>query len=947
MTFIIFMDACITMATIRKGKMLPFISSIPVLFYFIMLHQFYQKILLIYAITKLTLYISVTTMVCRNVYNKVERAVGDVFAKYGEFVGTYPWIVLKVSVLVSCLLGIGLVNLTSESDAEKVYTPMDSQASEDRSTIKSLFGDFSGTNFYSHNLVERNLHGSVIFKSKDSANLLDLTYLQEIETIHDQIRSNVLGNGMNYSQLCAVRATQCVVDGDVVFSSAFQQLMQNNNVTYPVLGTTSIESVFGDVVVHNGILQSAKALKLVFNLRQDSQQFADNSKLWQTDFISKMEKISSLTLDVAYAHSTSLDDELTANISGDIVFVSLTFTLMIVYATAVTIKCDCLLDRQNLGRAGVLATGLGIVAAFGLGSACGVEFVAIVGVMPFLILGIGIDDMFILLAGLADAPLNEPIPKRVAATMRTSGVAITITSLTDILAFGIGASSVFLGVRNFCIYAGIAVLFCYINFVTFFIACIAINEKRVADNRHSWFCCHKIQMKNEMTNASPFRRFCCGGTDPTSVEDTRSPLERMPGKILTKFVTRIPFKIITLIGFAVYLGIAIWGATNFKQDFDRKNLVTDDSYYFKYITLDEPYFPQRVSVSFVIEETLDYSQLSTEQAIDKLMTNVQNDKSVDNNNLVISWFNSFRSSANYDDSSETQFVANLKTFLSSNDQFENDVKFDSTGLRIRASRITILTNNLVDSTEQGDFMVRMRDQAEASVLDVVAYAPSFIFFEQYIAILPSTLQTVGVAVAVIFVITALFMPSPLLILYVTVSMVMIMTGIFGFMHFWDLTLSSITMIHVIMSVGFSVDFSAHICHAFMTVEGITRDEKVKNAVLRSGGPIWNGAISSFIGIIMLVFSKSYIFRSFFKVMLLVIIFGIGHALFFLPVILSLIGPMHHSVADKPIHAPRELTSRVKTAVNGTEERKTVQNKSSINNLPNHHGYPTSFDDRRY
>ncbi|XP_021373694.1 patched domain-containing protein 3-like [Mizuhopecten yessoensis] len=388
-------------------------------------------------------------MVCWSVYARVEKAIGKVFARYGEFVGTYPWIFLTVSVLVCCLLRIGLINLKSETDVEKVYTPMDSQASKDRSTIRTLFSDYSGTNFYSQNLIERNLHGSVIFKSKTSSNLLSLTNIQEIKTFHDQIKANVFGNGMDYSQLCAVRASQTT----------------NSSRTVPNYGKKTV---------------------------------------------SYMKTLQSPIFDVVYAHSSSLDEELTANIRGDIVFVSLTFTLMIVYATFVTLTCDCMLDRQNLGRAGVIATGLGIVASFGLVSACGVEFVSIVGVMPFLILGIGIDDMFILLAGLAEVPLLATTPKQ-----RTSGVSITITSLTDILAFGVGASSVFLGVRNFCIFTGVAVLFCYINFVTFFIACIAINDRRISANRHC-LCCHPIEMKSDTTTASPLLRFCCGGTAPSS-----------------------------------------------------------------------------------------------------------------------------------------------------------------------------------------------------------------------------------------------------------------------------------------------------------------------------------------------------------------------------------------------------------------------------------------------
>ena len=64
------------------------------------------------------------------------------------------------------------------------------------------------------------------------------------------------------------------------------------------------------------------------------------------------------------------------------------------------------------------------------------------------------NDMFILLSGIADALYDGDTASRIGQMMRKSGVAITITSLTDILAFGAGASSSFKSVRNFCVYTG-------------------------------------------------------------------------------------------------------------------------------------------------------------------------------------------------------------------------------------------------------------------------------------------------------------------------------------------------------------------------------------------------------------------------------------------------------------------------------------------------------------
>ena len=58
------------------------------------------------------------------------------------------------------------------------------------------------------------------------------------------------------------------------------------------------------------------------------------------------------------------------------------------------------------------------------------------------------------MSGVTETNYKADVETRIGETMRTSGVSITITSLTDLLAFAAGASSIFLSVRNFCIYSG-------------------------------------------------------------------------------------------------------------------------------------------------------------------------------------------------------------------------------------------------------------------------------------------------------------------------------------------------------------------------------------------------------------------------------------------------------------------------------------------------------------
>jgi predicted RND superfamily exporter protein len=62
--------------------------------------------------------------------------------------------------------------------------------------------------------------------------------------------------------------------------------------------------------------------------------------------------------------------------------------------------------------------------------------------------------MLILLSGLAGTSSSDDVETRIGQTMRTSGIAITITSITDVIAFCAGATSVFPSVRNLSWYIG-------------------------------------------------------------------------------------------------------------------------------------------------------------------------------------------------------------------------------------------------------------------------------------------------------------------------------------------------------------------------------------------------------------------------------------------------------------------------------------------------------------
>jgi len=70
----------------------------------------------------------------------------------------------------------------------------------------------------------------------------------------------------------------------------------------------------------------------------------------------------------------------------------------------------------------------------------------------------------------------------------------------------------------------------------------------------------------------------------------------------------------------------------------------------------------------------------------------------------------------------------------------------------------------------------------------------------------------------------------------------------------------------------------------------TKQERVIDALYRTGSSVFNGGFSTFLAVLTMSFSETYIFRVFFQVFFLVCLFGLLHGLIVLPVLLFIFGP---------------------------------------------------------
>ena len=57
------------------------------------------------------------------------------------------------------------------------------------------------------------------------------------------------------------------------------------------------------------------------------------------------------------------------------------------------------------------------------------------------------------------------------------------------------------------------------------------------------------------------------------------------------------------------------------------------------------------------------------------------------------------------------------------------------------------------------------------------------------------------------------------------------------MTWWGVRLDGVALINLIMCIGFSVDFSAHICYHYLTEEGKRPSERIRASLYALGLPI--------------------------------------------------------------------------------------------------------------
>ncbi|XP_012942197.1 protein patched homolog 3 [Aplysia californica] len=834
---------------------------------------------------------------------KIVWALETSFFRVGFFVGKYPLLTIILSILMCGLCGLGMKTFKEEDAQEKLWVPQSSRIIPEKAWVDRTFPE--ETRFATYVVVNPN--GDVLTPSFMNA-LLDYY----IESINFDI------NGRKFQDMCVRIGKFCYVSSLLelwLYDEAAIRALTRNDIISMIsrtkvspLSGVDVVTLLGGQITRNesGVVVGAEASKVNWVLEKEENSDAAGFEKKMIDMALRGHENISKTY--VYA-SRSFDDEGFGAINSDIKLLTAGFSIVFIYVILSLGKFNLIEHKIYISLSGMACVGLSILVAYGIATALDIIYSPIQTIMPFLLLGIGVDDMFVIIETWKNlSPEEEKLetPNKIAVTLSRAGVSITVTSITDMVAFGIGATTVIPALSSFCLYATLGILALYLLVSTLFIGALALDERRRRARRDACLCCYR--------HSSTYEPYECS--------TGKSIIQTFFGKFYGPFITRLPVKIFIIFLAVAMASLGIWRFVKMDQNFDVSLYLPSDSYAFAFTRAQEAYFEEQGRDASIYCGGFNY--FHEIGRLDVLQERLVDSRYVQNG-TINSWFSAYHNylvTSGINITSEEQYYKTLWGFLRSpmGQRFSSFVNFNSTSepVSIVGSYITLThvrEENSQDSIKSMDGVRYLIDSSgfprftgpDMPEYMCFSYARAYLSYETDKVLYGELVRNLGLAASAVLVVTIVLVANLWTSLLVFVCVVFTVMDVGGVLELWGTSIETASSILITLSVGLAVDYSAHVGHTFMTIRGDRNNRAIET--LKTIGPaVFNGGLSTFLAFVLLVNSASYGFQLFFRVFSSVVIFGLFHGLAFLPVVLSLVGPPAYKHADE---IPEEINMEVK------------------------------------
>ncbi|XP_023225404.1 patched domain-containing protein 3-like [Centruroides sculpturatus] len=829
---------------------------------------------------------------CSCLTNTVSSKIG----RLGVIISRYPLYFVIAPVILSALLSIGLIGIQTNDDTDSLFGADRGKVFDAKQFIHKTFHTNSDS-FDFLRLTKRPLFPMIYIVNDRESNILRKEFLDEIQIVDKVVKNttaSVDGKIIGYSDVCQI------VDGKCLENTLIDLLNDSENVIHKILKMkypVNINSVtyaykilclnLGGVKTDDkGYIKEAKAVRLLYELDESNA----NKKKWNEEWT---KAVYNKLRDYTFEHIKTFPEPFFSTdfqlkrISQKLVsLISVAALAVAIFCVSTNMTNNWVKSKPWLGVASVVSASLAVATTFGLLSTCGVENLQWNVSLPFIILATEVDDSFVVLACWKATDCGDSVEKRMEQTYRNSAVSITITSLTNFISYCIAMTSPFPGVRIFCLYAATCIFFSYFFQLFFFGGCLALSGYREEKGLHPF----TFKPTFETIRQSDYYK-----------QENEDCFTKFFRYTFSAFIFHSVSRVFIILLYFILLSIGIWGVMSLQEGLNVYKLNSETSEITRGFHVFYKYFTQYpFTVHVVINETLDYSNPRVQESVENFMHKFHTIENIAGQEYEFSWLKYYKIFQNhsiskyslrgYDLTQKQDFMDALRNvFLKiiGAKQFNNDIIYNHNYTDIVASRFLFLAKDVSDRVTEFKIVNDLSKIAEEAPFNVVIHTMISPMAEQGIVIRQITFQLFWITSLLIFGIFVLLIPNLHCALIVAICVGSITAQTIGFMSLWEINLDIVSLMCLILCIGFSVNYPTHICYCFITSPQVTTEEKLKDSLRYVGFPLIQGAISTGLVLLIINYYNIFVYTSFVKIIFVIVLQTTFHALLVIPILISI------------------------------------------------------------
>uniref|UniRef100_A0A8B9JAI1 NPC1 like intracellular cholesterol transporter 1 n=1 Tax=Astyanax mexicanus TaxID=7994 RepID=A0A8B9JAI1_ASTMX len=798
-----------------------------------------------------------------------QEFLGSMFQSWGTVMARHPLKVIFASVLVVAAFSTGMMNMELTTDPVQLWSAPNSRARREKDFHDANFAPFFRTNqliltapgrpsyIYDSLLFGRTNFSGLI--SKDLIlQLLELQQkIQAIEFWSEELNKTASLKDVCYAPLNPTNPslTDCAVNSlPQYFQNSVENLNAKANMTelgvtkevdwrdhfiYCVNSPLSFQDItaldmscmsdYGGPVFpflavggyEDEDFTNAEAFILTFSLNnyaRDDPKFKVVEK-WESMFLEIVKDYQNdpnTNFTFAYMAERSLEDEINRTTVEDFPIFMISYGVIFLYIAIAlgeytSFKRILVDSKIVVGLGGILIVGCSVLTSMGFYGWVGIpSSLIIVQVVPFLVLAVGADNIFIFVLEYQrdERRSGETREEQIGRVLGSVAPSMLLCSLSESVCFFLGALSTMPAVKTFALYAALSVLIDFLLQMTAFVALLSLDARRQDANRYDVACCVRVK------NPPPSK-----------------PNQGFLFPLMKKYYAPAllcGFSRIVMVVFLFMFCASIFLMCHVKVGLDQELSMPTDSYMLRYFEYLNKYFEVGVPTYFVTTKGFNFSSLAGMNAV--------------------------CSSVGCDQFSLTQKIQSYMAIPASSwvDDFIDWLNPGSRCCRIYTS-----------GPNTGKFCPASESRYQQSLHDKTKHScfVTYVFYEQYLSIVYEGLMNIALCLLPTFIVCCILLGMDLLSgLLNLLTIVMITVDTVGVMTLWGIDYNAVSLINLVTAVGISVEFVSHMTRSFALSTLPTRVERAKDATAKMGSAVSTLAIGH-LEILSVSHKKMYISKT--------------------------------------------------------------------------------------